>query len=290
MQAQVLYPSQCILAESPLWHPERKCCYWVDIDGGVLYEYNWLSQATRSWKFNSKLSLAVQGKEDQLILTLDSEIARFNLESGKTETILDIETPPSVNRCNDGAADSRGRLWVGTMHLQHQKEAGSLYLINTDHAIQKKRDHISVSNGIAWSLDNKRMFYIDSPTQVVQSFHFNEGSGEIVFEKNVIEIPLENGTPDGMAIDEEGMLWIAHWNGFGVYRWNPNTGALLSRIELPVPQVSSCAFVGDDLDHLLITTARENMADDIVQKYPNSGDVFLVKTGIKGTLSNRCLM
>ena len=98
------------------------------------------------------------------------------------------------------------------------------------------------------------------------------------------------GTPDGMAIDEEGMLWIAHWGGFGVYRWNPNSSELLSKIDLPVPQVSSCAFVGDELDHLLITTARENMSPEDVKKYPESGDVFIVKTGVKGTLSNRCLI
>lgn len=290
MQAEVLYPSQCILAESPLWHPERKCCYWVDIENGVLYEYNWLSQATRSWKFNDRLPLVLQGKGDELILALNAQIVKFNIESGLIKRIVDIESPSSGNRCNDGASDSEGRLWIGTMSLQHTNGAGSLYCVDAGLQVQKKRSHISVSNGIVWSLDNKRMFYIDSPTQVVQSFLFEEESGKIIFEKNAIEIPVEMGTPDGMAIDEEGMLWIAHWNGFGVYRWNPNTSELLSRIDLPVPQVSSCAFVGDNLDHLLITTARENMADDVVQKYPKSGDVFLVKTDVKGILSNKCLI
>jgi sugar lactone lactonase YvrE len=134
------------------------------------------------------------------------------------------------------------------------------------------------------------MFYIDSPTQVVQSFLFEEEKGNIVFEKNIIEIPADMGTPDGMSIDEEGMLWIAHWGGFGVYRWNPSNGELLLKIDLPVPQVSSCAFVGDELDHLLITTARENMSPEDVEKYPESGDVFIIKTDVKGILSNRCLI
>jgi sugar lactone lactonase YvrE len=125
---------------------------------------------------------------------------------------------------------------------------------------------------------------------MVQSFLFEEEKGNIVFEKNAIEIPADMGSPDGMAIDEEGMLWIAHWGGFGVYRWNPNSSELLSKIDLPVPQVSSCAFVGDGLDHLLITTARENMSPEDVKKYPNSGDVFIIKTEVKGTLSNRCLI
>ena len=290
MQAEILYPSQCILAESPFWHPERKCCYWVDIENGVLYEYNWLSKATRSWKFNAKLPLAVQGKDDELILALNAGIAKFNLESEQTKQLLDVEPLSSGNRCNDGASDSEGRLWIGTMSLQHTKGAGALYCVGVDHKVQKKRGYISVSNGIVWSLDNKRMFYIDSPTQMVQSFLFEEEKGNIVFEKNAIEIPADMGSPDGMAIDEEGMLWIAHWGGFGVYRWNPNDGKLLSKIDLPVPQVSSCAFVGDESDYLLITTARENMPPEDVKKYPESGDVFIIKTDVKGTLSNRCLI
>ena len=290
MQAELLYPSQCILAESPLWHPERKCCYWVDIENGILYEHNWLSKETRFWNLNGKLPLAVQGKGDELILALNAGIVKFNLESEQIEGVLDIEPASSGNRCNDGACDNEGRLWIGTMSLQHTNGAGSLYCVDVDHKVQKKRAHISVSNGIVWSLDNKRMFYIDSPTQVVQSFLFEEEKGNIAFEKNVIEIPADTGTPDGMAIDEEGMLWIAHWGGFSVCRWNPNNGELLSKIDLPVPQVSSCAFVGDELNHLLITTARENMSPEDVKKYPESGDVFIIKTDVKGTLPNRCLI
>ena len=98
------------------------------------------------------------------------------------------------------------------------------------------------------------------------------------------------GSPDGVAIDEEGMLWIAQWGGFGIYRWNPEKGELISKIEVPVPQVSSCAFVGENLDHLLITTARENMKEEELIKYPQSGDAFLVKVDVKGIASNKCLI
>ena len=289
MKADVLYASQCILGESPLWHAERKCCFWVDIENGILYEYNWGQKSTRHWKFNYRLTLVLQGKNDQLILALDARIARFDLETEQIEWIVDVETN-SETRCNDGACDSLGRLWVGTMHLTNRKDTGALYFIDKDLKVQKKINNTSVSNGIAWSLNNSRLYYIDSPTQVVQSFIFEEKTGEIVFEKNVIQIPNEMGSPDGMAIDEEGMLWIAHWGGFGIYRWNPQKGELISKIEVPVPQVSSCAFVGENLDYLLITTARENMKEDEIIKYPQSGDTFLVKVNVKGVSSNKCLI
>ena len=289
MKASVLYSSQCILGESPLWHAERKCCYWADIENGVLYEYSWLPQATRFWKFNYKLTLIVQGKGNQLILALNARIALFDLESERQEWLLDVELPSSGNRCNDGACDSYGRLWIGTMHLEHKKGAGALYCINTNLNIYKKLEHTTISNGIVWSLDKKRLYYIDSPTQVVQSYIFEEESGEIIFEKNVVQIPVKIGTPDGMTIDEEGMLWIAHWGGFGVFRWNPHNGQLIDRITVPVPHITSCAFAGENLDYLIITTARENLKEEELIKYPESGNIFLVKTGVKGIATNKCL-
>ena len=290
MKVDLLFASQCILGESPLWHAERKCCYWVDIERGILYEYNWSFKTTRTWKFNKRLGLVREGKNNQLILALDAGIARFDLETEQVSPVVDIESPTSENRCNDGACDSLGRLWIGTMHLQHKKNAGALYMIDANLEVQKKISNTSISNGIVWSLDNKRMFYIDSPTQVVQSFIFDKNSGEIIFEKNVIKVPTELGTPDGMTIDEEGMLWIAHWGGFGVYRWNPHNGKLLDKIEFPVPQVTSCTFAGENLDYLIITSARENFKKEELQKYPESGNVFCVKPGVKGILMNKCLL
>jgi sugar lactone lactonase YvrE len=97
---------------------------------------------------------------------------------------------------------------------------------------------------------------------------------------------MEVGTPDGMCIDEEGMLWIAQWNGFGVYRWNPINGKLLDKIEVPVPQVSSCAFGGENYDQLFITTAQENFSQELLEKYPDSGSVFLAKPGVRGVRKN----
>ncbi len=286
-KADVLYASQCILGESPLWHSERKSCFWVDIENGILYEYNWIKQTTRDWKFNYRLTLVLQGKGNQLILALDAKIARFDLETEQIEWLVDVDRDSKI-RCNDGACDAQGRLWVGTMHLEQKHGAGALYCIENNLKVHKKLSNTTISNGIAWSLDNKRLYFIDSPTQTVQSFIFEQKTGEIIFEKNVIPIPDEMGSPDGMAIDEEGMLWIAQWGGFGIYRWNPRNGNLIEKIEVPVPQVSSCVFVGENLDYLLITTARENMKDEELKRYPKSGDVFLVRVGVRGVLSNKC--
>jgi sugar lactone lactonase YvrE len=288
MKASVLYPSHCILGEGPLWHPERKTVFWVDIENRKLYGYNWETKITRSWTFDYKVSMVVIGKDGYLILALQGGIARFHPDSEAFEWITDLEKEIPDNRSNDGKCDIEGRLWVGTMHKDHKQGAGSLYCIEGHRQVYKRKEDVSISNGLAWSLDNARLYYIDSPTQTVQSFYYNQQTGDIEFEKVIITIPPEMGTPDGMTMDSEGMLWIAHWGGFGVYRWNPHTGNLIGKISVPAPNITSCTFAGDQLDYLVITTASENLSAEELLKYPESGNVFIVTPGVHGTLSYEC--
>jgi sugar lactone lactonase YvrE len=177
---------------------------------------------------------------------------------------------------------------LGTLHRDFQKGTGSLYSVDEKRWLSKRQSGFTIANGLAWSPDNTTFYFIDSPTNKVQAFRYDAATGQIAYEKDVIDIPRDLGGPDGMAIDEEGMLWIAHWGGFGVYRWNPVTGKLIGKIAVPAPNVSSCAFVGDHLDHLLITTARQDLNEEDLKQYPGSGDVFIQQVDTKGTLPNKC--
>jgi sugar lactone lactonase YvrE len=289
MKAVHLYATQCILGEGPYWHARRKSFFWVDIEKGTLFEYTQLSGKIKTWNFKHRLSLALEAKEiDHMILALDLKIARFNLKTEELEWLTTVEEGLPLNRCNDGKCDAEGRLWVGTMSRMFTAGAGSFYSIDQNFKFQKHLDQITISNGMAWSEDNKTLYYIDSPTQQVNAFYFDLENGEIRFDRTVIEIPTEMGTPDGMCIDQEGKLWVAHYGGFGVYRWDPVSGKLMEKIELPVPNITSCTFGGENLDILLITTARENLTDSQLAEYPFSGDVFLVQTNTKGSLPNPC--
>ena len=289
MKASVLYPSQCQLGEGPIWHAVKNCCYWVDIESGMLFEYHWINKSTRSWTFDFKVTMVALGQNNSLILGLNGGIGRFDPESAKLDYILDIETKNKDIRCNDAACDSKGRLWIGSMHKAFEQGAGSLYVIGKNLKINTVLTDITISNGICWSADNSRLYFIDSPTRVIQSFIFNEESGSIQFEKNAIEIPSELGVPDGMTIDQEGMLWIAHWGGYGIYKWNPNNGSLLDKIEIPAPYVTSCTFAGINLDHLVITTAKGDLNQEDLVRYPESGNTFWLKVDAKGFESNPCI-
>jgi len=288
MNISTLFPSQCILGESPLWHRESQSCFWVDIHESILYQYDFLSAQPKQWEVKEHISLAVEGPADNIILAVKGGILNFNLKTAHKTWLVDIEKDILNNRCNDGGCDVQGRLWVGTMDMAFKENAGSLYRIDNDLAIIKMVSNRTIPNGLTWSLHNERMYFIDTPSRTVVSYLYNKNSGEIYFEKIAVTIPSDMGMPDGMAIDAEGMLWIALYNGGCITRWNPSTEELLDRIDLPAMHITNCAFVGNDLSSLIVTSARENLSREQLNDYPESGNVFLIRDfPVKGKHINK---
>jgi sugar lactone lactonase YvrE len=234
------------------------------------------------------VTLVVIDTDDRLILGMEGGLMRFDPDTGDSRWLLDLEKEYVKHRCNDGGVDREGRLWVGTLHRDFIQGVASLYCIGEDLVPQRKIADVTISNGIAWSEDDTRLYFIDSRRRSVESYLYDKRTGHLVFEKVAVQIPAGMGDPDGMAIDEEGMLWVAHWGGYGVYRWDPRTGALLDAIKVPAPHVSSCAFAGESLDHLVITTARQGLTPQQTAEYPHSGDVFVIQLPVKGTPARRC--
>src|SRR5690554_1691571 len=151
MEVTSIFPSQSVLAEGPLWHPERMSCFWVDIEGGILYEYGWETREVQTWSFDYKVTMVIQGTGDAVILALNRSIAKFDLKTGDLEWLADLENGIPNNRCNDGAADSKGRVWVGTMDMDIKTGAGGFYCLEKTEgkvSVDKKLGDISISNGL----------------------------------------------------------------------------------------------------------------------------------------------
>lgn len=286
----IIIPSQCELGEGPIWHARTSTYYWVDINKGLLYAFHSPSQDLRSWHFSGHVTFVLETVSDALLLALDTKILRFDPKTEKSAQLTDLEPQLKHQRCNDGKVDSLGRVWAGTTHNDHDFEKGTLYLLDKNLKQEKKIEKVTISNGLIWSNDDTQFYFIDSPTQQVKVYDYDAASGNITHGRVAVNIPKHMGTPDGMTIDSEGMLWIAHWGGFGVYRWNPHTGEMLAKIEIPAPHVTSCAFGGEDLDHLIITTARKGMTSDDLLTYPESGNTFMLKPGVKGVKANRAFL
>lgn len=248
---------------------------------------NWANKQVQTWQMPQRIAMIMIEDSDNLIVALQDGLARFNLITASIKWWMDVEKEIINNRPNDGKCDSEGRLWLGTMDVAAKQGAGSLYCINRNKIVQQL-SNLSIFNGMAWSLDNKHFYFIYSELKRIDTYLFDAVAGGIQFEKTAVVVPEQVGLPDGMCLDVEGMLWVAHWDGFCVARWNPQNGALLATVNLPAPQVTSCAFGGSKVNQLIITTASIGLSEEALLKYPESGFVFIAEPGVKGMPAFYC--
>jgi sugar lactone lactonase YvrE len=281
---EVVHPDhQCLLGEGPLWDANRKTICWIDIPNGEIHEYSTVGGSFRSLSVSQMIGSIAICKNGDFIAALKNGFGRIDRNTGELKMIADPETSIPGNRFNDGKCDPAGRFWAGTMAHSEEPGKGSLYTLNKDLTVSKKMENISISNGMAWSADHKTMYYIDTPTYTVTALDFDRSSGEISNRRIVVRVPRENGSPDGMTIDSMGMLWIAHWDGWQVSRWNPATGKKMETFHLPVARITSCVFGGEELQDLYISTARIGIPEDQLIKQPLAGSLFVLRNiGYRG--------
>jgi len=279
------YKIKARLGEGAFWNHKTQELYWVDIEDQMLHIYNPQTKKNRSLPTPSKIGTVVPKNTNETIVALQDGIYTMNIKSGDIVLLSDIESGLTENRFNDGKCDPSGRLWVGSMALKMQSYRASLYMVDTSGNAQVKIDRVTVSNGIVWSSDQKTMYYIDTPTGMIRAFDFDNEIGAISNERIVVKVPNSMGSPDGMAIDSEDMLWVGMWNGNAVIRCNPKTGKIISKIEVPAHNVTACAFGGKNLDILYITTASIDMTKKEKAACPLAGSLFKADPGVKGVKS-----
>ncbi|MDQ3393779.1 MAG: SMP-30/gluconolactonase/LRE family protein [Bacteroidota bacterium] len=274
--------AQAILGEGSFWNYRTQTLWWVDIEGKQLHVFDPKNKENRSYDLGSRVGTVVPSEKGGAVVALQNGIHHLNLESGSLQLLCNpIKKIPNI-RFNDGKCDPAGRFWVGTMKLDESEKEASLYKIDLEGKVTEVLSAVTISNGIIWARDKKTMYYTDTPTQNVVAYDFDNAKGTLSNERVVVEIPENLGSPDGMTIDAEGMIWVALFGGYAVVRWNPENGKLLQKIDIPAPNVTSCAFGGSKLDTLYITTGREGLDDDQLKEFPNSGGLFSVKPGVNG--------
>lgn len=278
--------SDAIVGTSPLWDPSRNVLYWVDITGRTLYEYNPQTKGSREWVFNKQVTAVILESDTTVMLALDTELVRFNIPQKSIKVLAVLDNPQGDRRFNQGSCGPEGYFWVGSMALDMEKGKGALYCLSKKGSFEKILQGVTVSNGIVWSSGNNFMYYNDSPTRRIQRYRYYQQTGDILLDGNAVKIKKGRGLPSGMTADLKGNLWVAHWGGFSVCCYNPYTGELLAKVELPVPNVTSCVFGGEDMETLYITTARAGLSEEELELYPLSGSVFSCKVGAQGRRPN----
>ena len=282
-EVEVVVDRRSLVGEGAIWDARRQHLLWVDILGHLLFVYDPVTGENRGINVLQAIGTVVPRTKGGVVVALHNGFAAVDLETERMVPIADPEADIPGNRFNDGKCDPAGRLWAGTMAFDgmRDQEQGALYCLDTDGTVTHKLGRISISNGIVWSADARNMYYIDTVKDDVRAFEYDLGSGAIANERVTVRNDGD-GHFDGMTLDEEGMVWIAIFGGSAVKRYNPQTGEHLATIELPVTQVTSCAFGGADLDQLYITCAAVRLSAAELAEQPLAGALFRATPGVRG--------
>jgi sugar lactone lactonase YvrE len=269
------------LAEGPWWDVRNQELLWVDIFAGEIHRFNPSDGSDSSMNVGQPVGMTAARKSGGLVCAVRDGIGL--IEPGGTVMSLaaEIEKSRTQNRMNDGACDPMGRLWAGTMATDLSAGEGALYRISAGFAAHRAIAGVSISNGLDWSPDGRTFYFIDSPKCRIDAYDFDRDSGEIGNGRILAQIPHPAATPDGMAVDSEGTLWVAMWDGAGIHRYSPD-GRLLETIDMPVSRVTSVAFGGSGMDQLFITTARHGLSPQQMASEPLAGSILALDVGVAG--------
>ena len=273
--------AQCCLGEGPLWHPTEQVLYWLDILQGCLHRFDPRSgdhQVIDLGMITSAMGVRASGG---FVMSTKKGFAFWDPQKGKFESINDPD--PDQNdgvRFNDGKTDRQGRFWAGKMSSVPEN---SLFRLDVDGSVHRMESSIHISNGLGWSPDMRTFYYTDSGNKTIYAYDFDERTGNISGRRIFARVPQEpgEGTPDGLAIDEQGYIWSARWGGWKIVRYAPD-GQIEREVPMPVEFPTSCAFGGPDLDDLYITSAWTEIRSENRASQPLAGDVFRMKAPVRG--------
>jgi D-xylonolactonase len=281
LEPQVIGDQRCRLGEGPLWSPREDALYWVDILAPRLHRYSLTSARVTSWEMPEKIGWIVERADRPgFIAGFQSGFYELTLDPVARKLIVDPEPNLPDNRMNDAKVDSFGRLWAGTMDCEIRTDSGSLYCLDPDLTVTRRDTGYLVTNGPAFGAHGECMYHTDTGRRVVYRFDL-AADGQLGPKTEFLRFAEDWGGPDGMTVDSNGGVWIAHWGASRVSRFEPD-GTLDRFIRLPASQITSCTFAGRDLDRLFVTSAADGKPDE-----PLAGALFEVDPeGAKGLPPN----
>jgi len=269
------------LGEGPMWNGAEQALYWIDALKPAIYRLD-VSGHVSNWPLPGSIGSFVFRRGGGLIGALDRGFCAIGLDKGTVDLIVDPEQDRPTNLLNDGKCDRRGRYWCGSRDGRLAGPVGALFRLDPDLGCRTMDRGFAVSNGIAWSPDDRTMYLSDSPTGLIFAYDFDVGEGAIHNRRVFASTKELGGLPDGATVDADGYYWCALFHGGAVARFDPS-GRLVSRLELPVMNPTMCTFGGDKLDILYVTTARALMTEANLARQPLAGALFAISgVGAKG--------
>lgn len=273
------------LGECPRWDDRDKLLYWVDINAGQLHKFNPSNGKDEFLQFDEEIGCFSLRKKGGFLLAMRTGIYTIDAWNTERRFIVDPEKGMDSNRFNDGRADSKGRMFTGSVYPPKDYGGASIYSLSENGEVKKWIGDLLTANGIAFSPDNSVFYYADTPSHAVQRCDYDVTTGTPSNCRLFHQFPIGNGRPDGAAVDSEGYYWSALYEGGRIARLNPN-GEVVQEIAVPAKCPTMVAFGGDDLKTLFITSVGNRPVAELSQ-FPHSGAIFKVRVDVAGLPENR---
>ena len=288
LKPKILWKVRCTLGEGTLWVREHNSIYFTDIKKRKIYSLNIKTKKKNIFKVNKEIGFLAHIKDYIFILGLQGELRIQNLKSKKILKTINIESNLKLNRINDGKTDTTGNLWFGTMdNLERKIEKGSLYKLDQNLNLIKVDKNYRITNGPAF-IDQFNFYHTDSAKKKIYKIKINKNN-KIINKKIFKKFSIQDGVPDGMTLDKNNNLWVAHFHGACISVFN-SRAKLVHKINFPAKNITNCTFGGQNNSELFVTTATKGMSKDEMRKFSYSGYLFSVKTNTKGILQKKFLI
>jgi sugar lactone lactonase YvrE len=269
-----------ILGECPLWDDTAQCLYWVDIRQPAIRRLRHATGEVNTWPMPELVGSIALVDDGRLLVALPSQIALFDPANGVLSAFVPSLPMPEGHRFNDGRCDARGRFWVGSMHNITRAPEGTLFCLEGAGPLKAVRHGICIPNSLAFSPSGDTLYFADSLHYRIYAHPYAPESGRMG-EAQVFAESAPPAFPDGSAVDAEGFVWNAEFNGGRLLRYAPD-GSIDRVIALPVDRPTCCAFGGPDLDILFITSTSQNMTEAERQAHPMAGALMAIHPGVRG--------
>lgn len=265
----------CVVGEGPLWHPDERCVYWLDIERGRMFRYDPADGSHRIvYEGRPVGGITLQTDGSLLMFMADGAINIWR--EGRLTPIIDEIADERGGRFNDVIADPAGRVFCGTMPIGERP--GRLYRLDPDGTLALVQKAVGLPNGMGFTPDRRQMYHTDTPNGRIYRSDYDPATGKLSNQQVFVQLPKEGGSPDGMTVDAEGYVWSAAWGGACLRRFAPD-GTQVVQIPFPAGNVSSVTFGGDDYCDMYVTTAG---GDNKAANGPGAGALFRLRLGVQG--------
>ncbi|MGW4335723.1 SMP-30/gluconolactonase/LRE family protein [Rhodococcus koreensis] len=268
------------LGEGPVWLANQATLLRVDIQQPAIVVLDPVSGRERRRRVDAPVGFALPASGGGLVAGIGRRLALLPELDGPVRYLAEVEPDHPANRFNDAICDPYGRLWAGTI-ARGKPGTAALYKVIAGHEPEVAIPNVTISNGLDWDCDAKRLYYIDSPTHRIDAIDFDLDRGRFGARRPFVAIAPADGEPDGLCVDADGGVWVALFGGGAVRRYWPD-GSLDLHLPVPVTNPTSLAFGGADLTDLYITSARVGLTPEQLTREPHAGALLRVRPGVRG--------